>query len=117
MKKTIYALVLGATMTSCATTYDMNYGNINQTEIVLTNANFNNLGNFHGSVTEMRSKASIKNMEGLISRAKADLLLQAKNAGVEVKGSRMLVNFSVDVMKNFRRITVTVNADIIEFTK
>lgn len=117
MKKVVYALSLATFLTSCATIYEADYGNINQTEIVLTNANFNNLGNFHGSVTEKRTKVSIKNMEGLISRAKADLLLNAKNAGVEVKGSRMLVNISVDVMKNFRRITVTVNADVIEFTK
>lgn len=117
MRKIVYALPFLFLTASCATMYEVDYGNINQTEVVLSNANFTNLGNFRGSVTEKRTKVSIKNMEGLISRAKANLLENAKAAGVEMRGSRTFINVSVDVMKNFRRITVTVNADIIEFTK
>ncbi|XGA82096.1 hypothetical protein OEG92_11985 [Polaribacter sejongensis] len=42
---------------------------------------------------------NITNKEGIISRAKAKMLEQAKAAGVELIGSRALVNVSVDLIE------------------
>ena len=49
--------------------------------------------------------------------AKQDFLNNARAAGVELTGSRAIVNACVDYITNGDRITVTFSAEIIEFTK
>ncbi len=115
--KFLCAIGVVSLLASCATSYEISSSSINQTHVELTSANFNNLGSYSGNVTEKKMKAGIKNMEGIISRAKKDLIENARKDGVELTGSRTLTNVSVDVMKNWRRMTVTISAEIIEFTK
>lgn len=99
------------------TTYLGNFGQVNQTQVVLSNANFNVLGSFKGIATEKKMKLSVKNKEGLISQAKADLLANAKAQGVEMTGARTLTHVCVDVIANAKSVTATVSAEIIEFVK
>ena len=46
-----------------------------------------------------------------------NLLANAKASGIELTGSRTLVNITTDLVQNKNRITVTLSADIIEFVK
>lgn len=111
-------LVSGLLLTSCKTTvYTGSFGQVNQTQVQLSNANFRMLGSFSGMASERLVSIGVKNKEGLISQAKADLLAKAKAAGVELTGSRTLTNIAVDVIQNPNRVTLTLSADIIEFTK
>ena len=96
--------------------YNGSYGQINQTQVVLSDANFKVLGSFTGSAIANKSTVSIKDKSGLVASAKADLLENAKNAGIELKGSRTLINVSTDIIQNQSKVKVVVSADIIEFT-
>ncbi|HAA00253.1 MAG TPA: hypothetical protein PK637_03605 [Flavobacteriales bacterium] len=105
-------------LTSCkATYYSGSYGQLNQTQVVLSTSNFKHLGTFSGISSIKKMKLSIKDREGLISEARKNLLQNAKSAGVELTGSRTLVNVSVDMIQNPKRVVVTVTGDIIEFLK
>ena len=97
--------------------YVGSYGQGNQTQVVFSEANFRVLGSFTGSVTDKKRARKLDNREGLVARAKADLLARAKMLGVELTGSRTLVNVTVDVVENIKTIRVTVSAEIVEFTK
>lgn len=112
--------VIGVTviLSSCKPVYyNGNYGQINQTQVVLNGANFRVLGSFTGTATKRKKLITVKNKEGLIALAKANFLQNAKSGGVDLTGSRALVNVTVDIIQNLNRITVTFSADIIEFTK
>jgi hypothetical protein len=119
MKKTLVLAVMATAMlTSCKEVlYTANYQNLQQTQVVLSNNNFKVLGSFSGSITGLKYKLNVKNAEGLVSQAKRKMLENAKAAGVELTGSRALVNLSVDAIHSTTRVTVTVSGDIIEFTK
>ena len=43
------------------------------------------------------------------------MLKKAKKEGIELVGSRTLVNVSVDILETKKRITATMSAEIIEF--
>jgi hypothetical protein len=117
MKKIIFALSFVGMMSSCLPTkFQGQYSPLNQTQVVLSSNNFKVLGSFAGVATDKKIKFSVKNKEGLIARAKADMLDKAKAAGVTLEGgSRALVNVTVDVIQNAKKITATVSAEIIEF--
>jgi hypothetical protein len=118
MKKIYFAIFLAVTLASCKPTlYLGNYGQVNQTQVVLSASNFKVLGSFKGIATQKKFKVSVKDQEGLISQAKSNLLANAKTAGVELTGSRTLINVCVDVVQNKNKVTATVSAEIIEFTK
>lgn len=121
MKKLIFTLstvFVISCLTSCKSTlYSGNYGQVNQTQVVLSNANFKVLGTFKGVATEKKIKMTVKNQEGIISKARQNLLENAKAAGVELTGSRTLINVSTDLVENNMKATVTMTAEIIEFTK
>lgn len=118
MKKIYFAIGIISLLASCKPTlYLGNYGQVNQTQVVLSEANFKVLGSFKGIATEKNMQLSVKDMEGLISKAKSNLLANAKSAGVELTGSRTLINVCVDVIQNRRMVTATVSGEIIEFTK
>jgi hypothetical protein len=117
MKKTIFILVIALALTSCKTSsiYSGGYQQQNQTQTVLSSSNFNVLGSFTGTATEKIMTGNITNKEGVISQAKAKMLEQAKAAGIELIGSRALVNVSVDLIETKKRISATMTAEIIEF--
>jgi hypothetical protein len=120
MKKNYFtfALIVIGLLSSCKlTSYQGNYGQLNQTQVLLTNSNFKILGSFKGVATAKKIKMSIKDEEGVVSRAKANLLENAKTAGVTLTGSRTLINVSVDLIQNKKMVTATVSAEIVEFTK
>jgi hypothetical protein len=118
MKKIYLTVIILALLASCRPTlYLGNYGQVNQTQVVLSGANFKVLGSFKGIATEKKMKLSVKDQEGLVSKAKANLLINAKAAGVELTGSRTLINVCVDVIQNSKMVTATISAEIIEFTK
>ncbi len=121
MKKIILLAVLAICMTSCKVTYfDANntyYGQHNQTQVVLSENNFNVLGSFEGHYSTKVKLVSIQNKEGVVAAAKKEFLKNAKAAGVELNGSRAIVNPCVEFVRNGKRITVTFSAEIIEFTK
>jgi hypothetical protein len=112
---TFFSLVL--LLTSCRVTYKGYIGQNINTEIDLSNSNFNVLGSFTGSYSVKKTSFSVKNQGGIISEAKKNLIENAKKEGVELKGSRALVNVTTDIVQNRRRITCTMSAEIIEFTK
>ena len=84
-------------------------GNNTQTEVILERNNFKTLGTFSGTITE-------KNVEGIISQARKQMLENAKLAGVELTGSRTITNVAIDLIQNDVRVIVTYSATIIEFT-
>jgi len=105
-------------MFSCQSTkYQGILGNATSTHVELNNANFKVLGSFIGIATAKKIVWGIKDRAGLISEAKKDLLQKAKKAGTELTGSRALINFTIDLIENRNRITCSVSAEIIEFTK
>ncbi|MEL0650606.1 MULTISPECIES: DUF6567 family protein [unclassified Algibacter] len=117
MKKIILILAVTAAFTSCKSPslYSGGYQQHNQTQTVLTSSNFNVLGSFSGTATEKIMTGNITNKEGIVSQAKTNLLKKAKSAGVELVGSRTLINVSVDITETKKRITATMSAEIIEF--
>ena len=121
MKKIILLTFIIICMTSCKLTYfdanNSHYGQLNQTQVVLKENNFNVLGSFQGYYTTKVKLVNIKDKEGLVSAAKQDFLNNARAAGVVLSGSRTIINPCVDIVKNKKRITVTFSAEIIEFTK
>jgi hypothetical protein len=118
MKKVIAIILTIVTISSCKETmYVGSVGQQQQTQVVLTNSNFKVLGSFEGSATYSKMQTGIKNKEGIVSAAKADFIHNAKAAGVELTGSRAIVNVVTDVIENKNRITVTYAAEVIEFTR
>lgn len=112
----LFVAVVG--LSSCKqTSFAGGYGQLNQTQVVLSNANFKVLGSFAGTASMKKMLLGVKDKEGLIAQAKADLLAKAKAGGAELIGSRALINVTVDLVQNANRITATVSADVIEFTK
>jgi len=120
MKKSIFGISLISLSLVCSckiTSYQGNYGQINQSQVVLSGANFKVLGSFKGVASAKKAKISIKNEEGIVALAKANLIENAKSQGVSLTGSRTLINVSVDLIQNPKMVTATISAEIIEFTK
>ena len=117
MKKIIFIMVITVAFTSCKTSslYSGGYQQQNQTQTVLSGSNFNVLGSFTGTATEKIMTGNITNKEGVISQAKAKMLREAKAAGIELNGSRALINVSIDLIETKKRISATMTAEIIEF--
>ncbi|WP_452219135.1 DUF6567 family protein [Lacinutrix undariae] len=117
MKKIILILLVAVAFTSCRTSslHRGGYNHLNQTQTILSSSNFNVLGSFTGTATEKILTGNITNKEGIISQAKAKLLANAKSVGVELKGSRTLINVSIDLIETKKRITATISGEIIEF--
>lgn len=120
MKKSTFLLVtvgLFVLFSSCKPTmYTTHTSNEINSSVILTKNNFKNLGTFSGLATARMNTIGVKNREGVISEARKNLLQNAKEAGVELTGSRTLVNMSIDAVSNSNRVTVTIVSDIIEFT-
>lgn len=120
MKKSTFLLVtvgLLVLFSSCKPTmYTTHTSNEINSSVILTKNNFKNLGTFSGLATARMNTIGVKNREGVISEARKNLLQNAKAAGVELTGSRTLVNMSIDAVSNNNRVTVTIVSDIIEFT-
>lgn len=130
MKKIIYRLGFFTTilfLNSCVTTsapksmviakYTPEYAPVEKQKIILSEANFNFLGAFSGTVIKKYVTPSIENDQGLIAMAKQTMLTNAKKRGVELTGSRVLTNISIDIVRNNSSIATTFCADIIEFKK
>lgn len=121
MKKIVLVICVIIVCVSCKTTSfggsNAFYGQVNQTQVVLNSNNYSVLGSFVGHSTTNVKLFSIKDKDGLVSAAKQDFLNNARSAGVELTGSRAIVNSCVDYMDNGSRITVTFSGEIIEFTK
>jgi len=118
LKSTILIGVGMLFFTSCQQIlYSSSYGNSNQTQVVLSNANYNVLGSYTGTEIALKGAILAGNKEGLMSRAKKDLLANAKKDGIEMTGSRALINVTVDYVEGKRKMKVVVSAEIIEFTK
>lgn len=117
MKKIIFSVFITAAFMSCKSPslYSGGYQQHNQTQTILSSANFKVLGSYSGTATEKIMTGNITNKEGIVSRAKKNLLEKAKSDGVELVGSRTLINVSVDLIETKKRITATMSAEIIEF--
>ncbi|GER57954.1 hypothetical protein ULMA_00620 [Patiriisocius marinus] len=117
MKKILSLLAIIALCSSCRTPslHRGGYNQLNQTQTVLSTANFNVLGSFKGTATHKIKTYNIKNKEGIISLAKTNLLENAKASGIDLSGSRTLINVSVDVIETKKRISATISGEIIEF--
>jgi len=116
MKKIILSFVMITLFASCRTSLHVGgYNQLNQTQTVLSSSNFNVLGSFTGTATTKIKTGNITNKEGIIAQAKAKLLENAKAAGVELTGSRTLVNVTIDIIETKKRINATMSAEIIEF--
>ena len=116
MKRIILSLFALVLISSCRSSlHKGGYHHLNQTQTVLSEGNFIVLGSFSGTATAKLMTGNITDKEGIISQAKKRLLDQAKSQGVELIGSRTLINVSVDLIETKKRITATVSAEIIEF--
>lgn len=118
IKALLCALGVLMVVSSCKTTSYSGYvGQSMETRVDLSQANFNVLGSFSGTGTAKTSVISIKNKSGVVSAAKADLIANAKAAGVELTGARTMINVTTDIIQNPNRITCTMSAEIVEFVK
>lgn len=119
LRQIILLSMLSVSILSCKTTsFVSTVGNINTTKISLSEANFKVLGSYTGTATTKKKLANIKNNEGLVAAAKADLLKKAEKDGVVLTGgARSLSNIVIDVVENSDRVTCTISAEIIEFIK
>ncbi|WP_282031917.1 DUF6567 family protein [Winogradskyella eximia] len=117
MKKVLLIMLTAIAFASCKSSslHSGGYHQLNQTQIVLSNNNFEVLGSFTGTATEKILTGNITNKEGIVSQAKSKMLENAKDVGIVLLGSRALVNVSVDITETKKRITATVTAEIIEF--
>ncbi len=97
--------------------FTVSAGNGTITNVNLSDANFKNLGNFIGTATTKKVLFSIKEMEGLGAEARKNLIENAKKAGVELKGARILSNIIIDKLETKDRVTISISADVIEFIK
>ncbi len=112
----LFALLTVICFASCKTViYTGNIGNQVQTQVQLSQKNFKVLGSFTGSATARTATMGIKNAEGLFAEAKANLISNAKSAGVELTGARTLINVTYDMLQNPNRVHVVIHAEIIEF--
>ena len=119
LKQLFYVTLLSVSLLACKpTSFISSVGNVNSTEISLDQANFKVLGSYTGTYTTKKKLANIKNNIGLVSNAKLDLLKNAEADGVTLDGgARTLSNVVIDVVENNKRLTCTITAEIIEFTK
>lgn len=116
LKINLLLLLTAICFLSCKPTRYTGYmGQGTVTHVNLNNAGFSVLGSFTGTASVKKSVVSVKNSSGVISAAKADLLKNAAKAGVNLTGSRTLINVTTDIIQNENRITCTVSAEIIEF--
>lgn len=116
MKYFSLVLIIVSSLLACKPTmYSGHYNQLNQTQVQLNQANFNVLGSFRGIASSKKFGLNVKDKVGLVAKAKQELLQKAKEAGIELKGSRTLINVTVDVVENANRATATVSAEIIEF--
>lgn len=116
MKKLLLLSVFVLSLASCKTSsYFPNAGQVHKTDVVLSKANFKVLGSFSGTASVKKKQFNFEDNQGILAKAKANLLENAKNAGVELKGSRALVNVTTDVIQHTKKIKATITAEIIEF--
>lgn len=115
MKKSLLIIPLCLLFGSCIPTLHV-VQNGHQT-ILLSNANFNNLGTFSATIQKTNFKASMNNEQGLIEEVKKELLANAKSRGVTLSETRILTNISTDIVSNYMDVSITMCADIIEFIK
>jgi hypothetical protein len=86
----------------------------NTTEVVLSQSNFKVLGHFTGKAI-VKKTTYFKGSEGLLAKAREDLLKNAEEAGYPLTGSRTLINISVDFIESKTKIKAVISADMIEF--
>lgn len=116
MKNLLLIVLVIISLASCKTVlYTGSMGNQIQTQVELSNKNFKVLGSFTGVASAKTATLGIKNADGLFAAAKADLLANAKAAGVELTGARTLINVTYDMLQNPNRVSVVIHAEIIEF--
>jgi hypothetical protein len=118
MKRILLIAVVTLSLTSCKDVlYTGRYGNVNDTRVVLDQANYKMLGHFKGMASGLKFSMNIKNREGVLSLAKTNMLENIKAAGIDLNGrSIAFVNVTTDVVQNTNRLIATVTADVIEFT-
>ena len=116
-KKLFFAFVgLLLTLTSCKTSsYAGKVGQQLQTQVVLNQANFKCLGTFTGEAYAKKTQFNFKDNQGAMVKAKLNLLENARNAGVELTGSRVLINITTEVVEHDKKIMARMTAEIIEF--
>ncbi len=116
MKKALLSLGLVILFTSCKTSfYYPKVGQIHKTEIVLSKANFKVLGSFSGTAYMKKKQFNFEDNQAILATAKKNLLENAKAKGVELVGSRALINVTTDVIEHSKKIKATITAEIIEF--
>lgn len=116
MKQIIAIVCATMLFASCKTVlFTGNIGNQIQTQVVLNQKNFKVLGSFTGSASAKKASIGIKNADGLFAEAKANMIANAKSAGVELTGARTLINVTYDMIQNSTRINIVLHAEIIEF--
>ncbi len=117
MKTQLVAFLTGIfLLSSCISVkYYGNYNQSNITQVTLNQNNFEVLGSFSGTATVKKSVFFLKDREGVIAKAKQNLLKKAEQEGVNLTGSWALINVTVDLVESKNKITATVSAEIIKF--
>ena len=118
MKHLLFVLAMTVMMASCSTpvTYKAYYDKTTETRVVLNKKNFRVLGHFQGE-SVVKKTTNFKRSEGMLAKAREDLIQHAEKAGYALSGSRMLVNVTVDYIETDGYIKTIMAADMIEFTE
>ena len=116
-KQLIIAAIIFAFFTQACkspVTYHAYFDKQNTTEVVLTKGNFKVLGHFTGTA-KVKKTTNFSKAEGLLSKARKDMIENAEKAGYELKGSRTFINTSIDYIETDSSIKAIISADLIEF--
>ena len=121
MKKIILFALLLTLLSSCYSAQHLtNYSGIFEVpKVIIDNPNFKILGSFKGKANVYKDMGDIlkNHREGAIGEAKKDLLENAKKAGFELVGARLLVNVSMELFESRWSIQCVITAEMLEFEK
>lgn len=112
-------LLVSALFISCSTSEHLiltTDTNLTGHHFVPTSSNFKNLGTFIGTCREHMKPNLMEGEEGLIARARLNLMDNIAKAGINMSdGSKYLDNIVVEEVKFDKVVVVTISAEVIEY--
>ncbi len=94
--------------------YSAIFDKMNSTQVELELKKFKVLGTFTGEAI-VKKTTNFNRAEGLLSKARLDLLKNAEKAGYPLKGNRTLINITIDYIESETALKAIITADMIQF--
>ncbi len=117
MKKLLMLTLFLLALNACKPVkYQAFYDKQNTTKVVLNTDNFKISGTFTGEAI-VKKVTNFKKSDGLLAKARENLVEKAEKAGYKLEGSRTFINISIDYIESKEKIKAVITADLIEFTE